>query len=77
MITWKDRLERLRASLGREPTLEEILLESRRHTMTRGEYEAQRRSWVVGDMMLEHPEMTRVEVERIYDEVTFGKRSDR
>lgn len=28
---------------------------------------AQRKSWVVGEMMLEHPDMTRDEVERLYD----------
>lgn len=33
--------------------------------------EAQRKSWVVGEMMLEHPEMTREEAARIYDEVSF------
>jgi hypothetical protein len=31
----------------------------------------QRKSWVVGEMLLEHPEMTREHVERIYDEVVF------
>ena len=27
---------------------------------------AQRKSWVIGEMMLEHPEMTREYVERLY-----------
>jgi hypothetical protein len=35
----------------------------------REQFRAQRRSWVIGEMMLEHPEMTREYVERIYDEV--------
>ena len=30
---------------------------------------AQAKSWVVGEMMIEHPEMTRADAERIYDEV--------
>ena len=30
---------------------------------------AQAKSWVVGEMMIEHPEMTREEVEHIYDEI--------
>lgn len=77
MITWRDRLERLRASLGREPTLEEMLAESRKHTMTREEYEAQRRSWVIGEMMLEYPDMAREYVERIYNEVVLHNRSEK
>jgi hypothetical protein len=30
---------------------------------------AQKKSWVIGEMMLEHPEMTREEVERIYNSI--------
>jgi hypothetical protein len=30
---------------------------------------AQRESWVVGEMMLEHPEMTREEALRLYEQV--------
>ena len=30
---------------------------------------AQRKSWVVGEMMLEHPEMTRAEAEAVYEKV--------
>lgn len=33
--------------------------------------QAQRKSWVVGEMMLSHPEMDRAQVERIYDQVVF------
>ncbi|MBO4228051.1 hypothetical protein [Bradyrhizobium neotropicale] len=32
-------------------------------------HRAQRKSWVIGEMMLEHPEMSREEAERLYDEV--------
>ena len=31
--------------------------------------QAQRKSWVVGEMMIEHPEMTREQVEQLYDRV--------
>ena len=31
--------------------------------------EAQRKSWVVGEMMIEHPELTKAEVEQIYEEI--------
>lgn len=30
--------------------------------------EAQRRSWVIGEMMIHHPEMTRGHAEAIYDQ---------
>lgn len=29
--------------------------------------DAQRKSWVIGELMLEHPSMSREEAERIYD----------
>lgn len=32
-------------------------------------HEAQRRSWVIGNMMLDHPDMSREYVENIYDRV--------
>lgn len=45
-ITWAQRLEALMQGLGREPTLDELLFEARRHSMTPDEIEEQRRSWV-------------------------------
>jgi hypothetical protein len=33
---------------------------------------AQRESWVCGEIMLEHPEMTREEAKAIYDKVQEG-----
>lgn len=33
--------------------------------MTKDELRAQRKSWVIGEMMLEHPEMTREYAERL------------
>ena len=41
-------------------------------TEKREMHEAQRRSWVIGELMLEHPEMTRDEAEKIYDRVSMG-----
>jgi hypothetical protein len=33
---------------------------------------AQRRSWVIGEMLLEHPELTREYVEKLYDSCLSG-----
>lgn len=35
--------------------------------------EAQRRSWVTGELMLEHPDMTKEEANRLYDK--FSRQS--
>jgi hypothetical protein len=32
---------------------------------------AQQKSWVVGEMMLEHPDMSREEAEKLYNKVCF------
>lgn len=37
--------------------------------MTPAQFEAQRRSWVIGEMMLSNPDMTRERAAAIYDEV--------
>lgn len=37
--------------------------------MTKEQIAVQRKSWVIGEMMLEHPEMTREHAERIYDSI--------
>ena len=34
-------------------------------------WRAQRESWVIGEMMLEHPEMTCEQAKAIYDKVVF------
>lgn len=34
---------------------------------------AQRKSWVVGELMIEHPEMSREEAEQIYASVQRGE----
>ena len=38
------------------------------HVMTPGERHAQRRSWVIGELMLTHPEMTRDEAAQLVDQ---------
>lgn len=47
-ITWQERVQGLQSSLGRTPSLDELLTLSRTHTMTPDEVEAQRQSWVRG-----------------------------
>jgi hypothetical protein len=51
------------------PTLEKLLEWAKGYVMSPEEREAQRRSWVIGEMMLEHPEMSREYAEMIYDRV--------
>ena len=52
-------------------TLNRLLAEAKsRGPMTKAEIDAQRMSWVIGEMMLAHPEMSRDEAVRIYREVT-------
>jgi len=50
-------------------TLDELLALARNHVMTKEEKDAQRKSWVVGEMMLSHLQMSREEAGRIYDEI--------
>lgn len=51
------------------PELNELLKKAVMHKMTKEELRAQRKSWVIGEMMIEHPEMTREHAEKIYEEV--------
>ena len=54
-----------------DPELLRLLEEARKlPPMTKEQIAVQRKSWVIGEMMLEHPNMTREEAERVYDEVT-------
>ena len=41
---WSEKVANLRAALGREPTLDELLEAASAHVMTPEEYEAQRQS---------------------------------
>lgn len=47
-MTWSDHVVNLRKSLGREPSLNELLDLNRGYTMTPAEIEMQRQSWVRG-----------------------------
>jgi hypothetical protein len=51
------------------PELAALLEAAKNHVMTKAERDAQRKSWVIGEAMLEHPEMTREEAERLYQKV--------
>lgn len=61
--------------LPERPELAELLRKSKEivAAMTpeqrREMHREQRKSWVIGEMMLQHPEMPREEAERIYNEV--------
>ena len=48
-LTWKQRVATLEERLGRKATLEELLTESAKHTLTDEEYSAQKRSWSMQD----------------------------
>ena len=52
------------------PELDALLKNAAKHKMTREEIAAQRKSWVIGEMLLDHPEMSREDAEWIYDEAT-------
>lgn len=53
------------------PELDRLLEAARNHVMTPDEIRAQRKSWVIGEMMLEHPDMTREQAEAIYNKVAY------
>lgn len=66
-MSWFHVLEKMRKDLGRKPTLKELIEAARSYEMTAEEREEQRRSWVVGEYMLENPHLTRFEaLERYY-----------
>ena len=50
-----------------DPKLLAALERARNHVMTPAERHAQRRSWIIGEMGIEHPEMSREELERLAD----------
>jgi hypothetical protein len=56
------------APIPMSPELTRLLRLARDHKMSPEEREAQRQSWVIGEMMLEHPEMTRERALEIYRE---------
>lgn len=50
--------------------LDALLEWARHYVMTKEECDAQRKSWVIGEMLIQHPEMTREQAEKIYDEIS-------
>jgi hypothetical protein len=68
MKTWRERLREhpRHGSL----TLDELVELAKTHTMTPKELEAQRRSWVVSELVWSNPRMDWQEAERLYDEVS-------
>lgn len=60
----------LRKPLNVNPKLLELLEKAKAHVMTKEEKDAQRKSWVIGKLMLDHPEVSREYAEEIYKKVT-------
>ncbi len=52
------------------PELTALLAKVKDYKMTKEEKDAQRKSWVIGEFMLEHPEVTREYAEAVYQKVT-------
>jgi hypothetical protein len=50
------------------PDLADMLDQARGHQMTDAEIEAQRRSWCIGELMLDDASLTRERAEALYDE---------
>lgn len=48
------------------PELDALFEQAKGHKLTKAERDAQRKSWVIGNMMLAHPEMTRERAEAVY-----------
>lgn len=60
------------------PELRKWLDRARSHKMTAGEIASQRRSWVIGEMMLANPELTHDQAEAIYDRASvIGEQPER
>ena len=54
-ITWAQRVANLRRSLGRDPSVEELLLLAPLHDMTPEEVQAQRESWARANISTGEP----------------------
>ena len=52
-----------------KPELLELLKKAKDHVMTAEEKAAQRKSWVIGNFMLDHPDATREYAEEIYAKI--------
>lgn len=51
------------------PELLALLEKAKNHVMTKEEKAAQRKSWVIGNFMLDHPEASREYAEDIYAKI--------
>ena len=58
--------------IATRPDLLALLAAAKNHVMSPEERAAQRKSWVIGNFMLDHPEATREHAEKIYAEVIGG-----
>lgn len=58
---------------GVELDLPTLIALARSHEMTREELEAQRKSWVVAELLLTFPKMRRNRAEALYEEVRKEK----
>lgn len=54
----------------KRPELEQLLEAAKNFKWTPEHREAQRKSWVIGELMLEHPGMTYEEAEQLYNGAT-------
>lgn len=65
-LTWAEKIK-LRKEKGQSMDLVSLLELAKSHTMTPAEIKAQRRSWVIGQMMLSNPNLDKTTIEAIVD----------
>lgn len=65
-LTWAEKIK-ARKEKGQPIDLITLLELAKSHTMTPAEIKAQRRSWVIGQMMLSNPHLDKASVEAIVD----------
>jgi predicted transglutaminase-like protease len=56
-------------NLKTNPKLLALIDKAKSHVMTKEERNAQRKSWVIGNFLIDHPELTREYAETIYNKV--------
>ena len=65
------KTQRFQPTIKTDRKLLDALLENAKNrVMSSFEIETQRRSWVIGELMLSNPDMTRAQAEAIYDNAT-------
>lgn len=66
--------------MKQRPDIESLLAkaqnawEAMTHEMKQEMRDAQRKSWVIGEFMIQHPSATRQHAEEIYEKVVIGRR---